>query len=113
MVRYIYLIILLPDKRMSESFKLEGVSYQLASNWFENLPVNKETPLKYLEIGAFYGANLISVAQTYGAHADSELHCIDPWCDYEEYPEYKGTIESVYDVFKRNNKITIMSHLCV
>ena len=68
------------------------------------LPVNKETPLKYLEIGAFYGANLISVAQTYGAHADSELHCIDPWCDYEEYPEYKGTIESVYDVFKRNIK---------
>ena len=89
---------------MSEGFILEGVAYEVASNWFEKLPVNKEAPLKYLEIGAFYGANLLSVAQTYGAHPNAELHCIDPWCDYSEYPEYKGEIESIYGAFKRNIK---------
>jgi predicted O-methyltransferase YrrM len=28
--------------------------------------------------------------------------CIDPWLDYDDYPEYKGRQESVYDAFTRN-----------
>lgn len=83
-----------------------GTQYRLADNWFEILDVKSisNTPIKYLEIGTFYGANLISVANTYGSHSESILHCIDPWQDYHEYPEYKNQIESVYDVFINNIK---------
>lgn len=57
--------------------KFVGVHYRMADNWFEHVDVNQynNRPINYLEIGAFYGANL-SVAKTYG-HSDSSLHCID------------------------------------
>ena len=69
-----------------------GVKYRLATNWFNKVHLNnsKEKPLVYLEIGTFYGANLLSVAATYGSHPESKLYCIDPWEDYAEYPEYKN-----------------------
>ena len=87
---------------MDTSFK--GVQYMLASNWFSLLDVDdyKDRPIKYLEIGTFYGANLLSVEKSYGLHEDSKLYCIDPWEDYNEYPEYKGEISKVYDVFIEN-----------
>ena len=62
----------------------------------------KNKPIKYLEIGTFYGANIISVANTYGAHADSKLYCIDPWEDYEDYPEYKNIQSTIYEAFIKN-----------
>lgn len=70
----------------------QGTRYRIANNWFSKLNVNqfRNEPIKYLEIGAFHGANLLSVAETYGAHKDSVLYCIDPWEDYNEYPEYKN-----------------------
>jgi predicted O-methyltransferase YrrM len=67
-----------------------------------NLDNYKDKPINYLEIGAFYGANLISVAQTYGAHHDSKLYCIDPWEDYDEYPEYKNEQPNIYNTFTKN-----------
>jgi len=84
--------------------KFDGVAYRLANNWFHHLAVNEfsNKPIKYLEIGAFYGANLISVAKTYGAHPGSRLHCIDPWIDYDEYPEYKGQQDVIYGKFLKN-----------
>jgi hypothetical protein len=87
---------------MSDSF--DGIKYRLANNWFHHLAVNEFSgrPIKYLEIGAFYGANLISVAKTYGAHPESKLHCIDPWIDYAEYPEYKGMQDTIYGKFLKN-----------
>ena len=59
----------------------DGVQYRLANNWFNILNVNdyKNKEINYLEIGAFYGANLISVAKTYGLHENSKLYCVDPW----------------------------------
>jgi hypothetical protein len=81
----------------------EGVSYRTANDWAGILPDTQTTPIKYLEIGAFYGANLLSVADTYASHPDSELHCIDPWLDYPEYPEYKNDDkETIYQTFCRN-----------
>jgi predicted O-methyltransferase YrrM len=78
-----------------------GVAYRLANNWFDQVP-RTEGPINYLEIGTFYGANLISVANSYAAHPDSKMYCIDPWCDYEDYPEYKGKQESTYARFVQN-----------
>ena len=81
-----------------------GVHYRLANNWFGhvNLDEYRNKPIRYLEIGTFYGANLLSVANSYGAHPDSKLYCIDPWEDYEEYPEYKNKQPTIYTAFMNN-----------
>ena len=83
-----------------------GIQYRLADNWFENINVNsyKDKQINYLEIGTFYGANIISVAHTYGLYKDSKLYCIDPWEDYEEYPEYKKEQSTIYNAFINNIK---------
>jgi predicted O-methyltransferase YrrM len=82
----------------------EGTQYRLSDNWFDHVNVDqyKNRPIKYLEIGTFYGANLFSVAKTYGSHADSQLYCIDPWEDYADYPEYKTQQSATYNTFLRN-----------
>jgi len=69
------------------SFK--GYCWRLCDIWFSIVPRTDTIPIKYLEIGTLCGANLISVAKTYGSHPNSELYCIDPWIDNEEYNEYK------------------------
>ena len=82
----------------------DGITYRLANNWYSkiNLYEYKNKPINYLEIGAFYGANIISVAETYGFNKDSKLYCIDPWEDYEEYPEYKNQQSTIYNTFINN-----------
>ncbi len=84
--------------------EFNGDSYRLANNWFNIVNVNEYTnkPINYLEIGAFYGATIISVANTYGLHEDSKLYCIDPWEDYEDYPEYKNRQSTIYEAFIKN-----------
>jgi predicted O-methyltransferase YrrM len=93
-----------------------GTQYRVASNWFHHVNFNeyKDRPINYLEIGAFYGANLLSVANSYGLHPNSKLYCIDPWEDYEDYPEYKNRQSTIYEEFMKNvensgskHKITI------
>lgn len=81
-----------------------GTKYRLADNWFNYINVDdyKDKPIKYLEIGTFYGANILSVADSYGAHTDSKLYCIDPWEDYDEYPEYRTQQSSIYTTFIDN-----------
>lgn len=79
-----------------------GDAYRLADNWFPFIKSDSSRPLRYAEIGAFYGANIISVAMSYGAHPESVLVAIDPWTDYSEYPEYKGQQESIYETFMKN-----------
>ena len=81
-----------------------GVKYRLANNWFSkiNLDDYKDRAIKYLEIGTFYGANIISVANTYAIHNDSELYCVDPWEDYDDYPEYKNEQSAIYNTFIEN-----------
>ena len=82
----------------------QGVNYRLADNWFNNIDINnyKDRPIKYLEIGTFYGANILSVAKTYGLHNDSRLYCVDPWEDYDEYTEYKNQQTSIFNSFIEN-----------
>ena len=86
---------------MSELTNFEGVKYRLADNWFDIIDINnyKNKPINYLEIGTFYGANILSVANSYGLDKDSKLYCIDPWEDYDEYPEYKNQQCYIYKTF--------------
>lgn len=79
----------------------EGCSYRMADCWFNSVPIPTH-PIRYLEIGTFYGANLFSVGRSYAAHPESKMYCIDPWIDYSDYPEYKHQQETVYDTFMRN-----------
>jgi predicted O-methyltransferase YrrM len=83
-----------------------GINYRLANNWFNIINVDdyNNKPINYLEIGAFYGANLISVANSYGLHIESKLYCIDPWEDYEDYSEYKTMQSTIYGTFLNNIK---------
>lgn len=87
---------------MSSNF--EGTQYRLANNWFGHVNVDayKNKPINYLEIGAFYGANLLSFARTYGSHPESRLYCVDPWEDYPDYPEYKNEQSNIYKTFLSN-----------
>jgi predicted O-methyltransferase YrrM len=82
----------------------EGIHYRLSNNWvnYADINVYKDKPIKYLEIGTFYGANILSVAATYGLHNDSKLYCIDPWEDYSEYSEYKNQQPTIYNSFMNN-----------
>jgi len=81
-----------------------GKAYRLADNWFNNVDINiyKDNPINYLEIGTFHGANILSVANSYGKHSDSKLYCIDPWQDYNDYPEYKNEQHTIYKSFIDN-----------
>jgi predicted O-methyltransferase YrrM len=92
-----------------------GLKWRLADNWYPHVDLNefKDRPIKYLEIGAFFGANLLSVANTYGAHNDTKLYCIDPWEDYNEYPEYKGKQPQIYDTFLQNIETSGQKHKIV
>ena len=82
----------------------EGVQYRLANNWFPIIPLGsfQSRPIRYVEIGTFYGANLISVAQSYALHPQSELHAIDIWADCPDYSEYKGKGDEIYAAFLKN-----------
>ena len=95
----------------------EGMFWNLADNWLPILDLNeyKNKSITYLEIGALYGANLLSVAALYGLHEETKLYCIDPWIDYNDYPEYKGKQNSIFQTFTNNidasehrDKITVI-----
>ena len=47
-----------------------GTQYRIAHNWFSYIDLNnyKDKPINYLEVGVFFGANLLSVAKSYGLH---------------------------------------------
>ena len=95
---------------MLENFS--GIQYRLADNWFNFVNPNeyKNKSINYLEIGAFYGANLLSVEKYYASQNDSKLYCIDPWEDYENYPEYKNEQPKIYNAFIKNIENSGVKH---
>jgi hypothetical protein len=88
-------------QHLENMYKFNGVVYRLCNMWFNIIPI-VDKPIKYLEIGTFYGANAISVSHSYASHKDSEIHCCDPWIDYDEYEEYKTIQPSIYSAFMKN-----------
>lgn len=82
----------------------KGIHYTLPSNWLNIIKVNdyENKAINYLEIGTFYGANIIYFAYTYGKHPDSKLYCIDPYEDYNDYPEFKNQLNETYKTFLEN-----------
>lgn len=82
----------------------DGNYWRLADSWYYKVPLLEfqDKPIKYLEIGAYHGGNVISVANTYASHPESELHCIDPWEDYADYWEYKNEQHTNFEKFSKN-----------
>ena len=56
--------------------------------------------INYLEIGVHKGTNLVFVAKSYCQHPNSRMYCVDPWMDYDDYPEYKGQQDVLFETFK-------------
>lgn len=80
---------------------IKGVAYRTADNWRSIIPLPAE-PINYLEIGVFFGANIITVAETYGLNPASKMYAVDPWIDYDDYPEYRTAQNMIYDTFVSN-----------
>jgi hypothetical protein len=84
----------------------EGEINFLSDNWYNYLDINdyKDRPINYLEIGIYYGANFLSVGNSYASHSESRLYGIDPWENYDDYSfNYDdGEQESIYNTFLRN-----------
>jgi len=81
--------------------EIEGQQFLTADFWLDVVPP-EDRPINYLEIGVHAGVNALSVARLYANHADSKMWCVDPWAYYDEYREFKGKQEQIYDTFCRN-----------
>ena len=69
--------------------------------WAPHLQIDYDSPIKYLEIGTFYGIHAIQVSEKL-TNPDSKIYCIDPWKDYDEYTEYKGEQNKIWNAFNEN-----------
>jgi hypothetical protein len=86
---------------LPEGFK--GNVFNMSYKWVPILPSYPNTkPLKIMEIGAYHGANACSLVKTLATHPKSEIHCVDPWMDYDDYVEYKGKQGVNYSLFLNN-----------
>ena len=82
----------------------EGTKYRISDQWKEKIQI-EDKPINYLEIGAFYGGNLVSVAESYAKHPWSKMYVIDPWETYEDYHEYENiNFDNVYKSFCDNTE---------
>jgi hypothetical protein len=69
--------------------------------WTPYIPLENK-PILYLEIGVADGGNAIHVANSYASHPESKIYCVDPWMDYDEYPEYKNKQDIGWNTFNNN-----------
>jgi hypothetical protein len=72
-----------------------------SKEWAAYIP-KPDGPINYLEIGCADGGNAIIISKSYAKHPESKLYCVDPWMDYDEYPENKGQQEKGWKAFNRN-----------
>lgn len=84
--------------------KCKGNHYTLCDNWMFLVKMEPfvARPIRYLEIGAYHGTNIICVAHSYAAHTESQLFCVDPWTSYTQYPEPTTGIEDTFQTFRQN-----------
>lgn len=85
----------------------DGTIYRTTDSWTFFLPLSEyeNKSINYLEIGGYYGSNVITVAETYGKHKDSILHVIDPWIWYDDYSEYENkNMDTIYSTFLKNTE---------
>ena len=90
--------------QLPDDFK--GNVYNLSYKWQDIIP-SVDEPIKIMEIGAYHGANICSYMKTYARHNTTEIHCVDPWFNYDGYNEYLTNQPSNYSLFLGNiSKLT-------
>jgi hypothetical protein len=77
--------------------------------WKSAIPI-PSGPIQYLEIGVCEAINVIDVLKSYCLHPESVIHCVDPWIEYDEYPEYKGEIQNRYQIAMRKIQRSGQAH---
>ena len=77
------------------------------STWIPLINTERLNNIRYLEIGVSHGIHLFETAH---AFPNAELHGVDPWTDYEEYPEYKNQQDNIWNIFKSNLEICPDKH---
>lgn len=78
-----------------------GNVFNMSYKWVDIIPEPTE-PIKIMEIGTYHGANVCSYMKTYAKHSQTEVHCVDPWLDYDGYNEYNGKQATNYSIFINN-----------
>ena len=78
-----------------------GNVFNISYKWLSIIPEPTE-PIKIMEIGAYHGANICSYIKSYAKHENTEIHCVDPWCDYNGYNEYLTKQSTNYSIFLNN-----------
>ena len=87
-----------------------GKAFRTATFWTDIIPASSPpVKINYLEVGTFQGANAMSFEALYGQHRDTQIHCIDPWENYDEYDEYKDSQNESPDFDLANLFNTILS----
>jgi len=79
-----------------------GTVYRTANFWNDVVKLDALDEIKYLEIGAFHGANALSFWKSYCKDKKAEIHLIDPWLSYSDYNEYQDKQHSNYKKFLDN-----------
>jgi len=79
----------------------QGNVYNLSYKWKTIIPL-PTGPIRIMEIGAYHGANVCSYMKTYAEHSDTQIHCVDPWIDYDGYHEYQRKQSCNYLTFITN-----------
>ena len=69
--------------------------------WIPRINIDYTSPINYLEIGVFYGIHAIQVSEKL-TNPSSKIQCVDPWIDYNEYHEYLGQQNKIWNAFNRN-----------
>ena len=98
-----YILSFRKPKHISTLPNFEGRYYNKnpGINWSTFIPITAK-PIKYLEIGVSDGGNAIHIANSYCKNPESKIYCVDPWMDYDGYPENKGRQEKGWLTFNKN-----------
>lgn len=82
---------------------MEGNGYRLAENEWVGIVPEYTEPIKYCEIGAYCGHNVVSFAKRFVKNPESKLYCIDPWISYADCPDdHYGNHQQNYLAFHKN-----------
>lgn len=78
-----------------------GNVYNISYKWLKLIPEPMGS-IRIMEIGAYHGANICSYMKTYAKHSNTDIHCVDPWFDYNGYNEYQSKQPTNYSIFINN-----------
>ncbi len=60
----------------------EDHEFRFGSTWWKDVvPDTSSQAIKYIEVGASRGHNIVAIARSYAAHPESVIYAVDTWAD--------------------------------